>query len=143
MDDFFSIVQDKETPDRPGRPDFAEKRLAMAMIRDAIGELDRWASGDRRRRYIMEEAILWVRGDAECRVTFGIVCTLLGWDESSVRKALLGRLNGDIPEIKAPIHVPSTRGRGRPKAVPASEGQPGHGADQLADSGGSFSGIGK
>lgn len=140
---FDFLAKDAIRPEQSAqRPDFAEKRLAMAMIKDVIGELDRWASGDRRKKSIMDDAIAWVRGETDCKFTFAIVCLLLGWDESSVKKALLARLTvkkhneNVVVYQESRAHKRERKSRyivpwRRVKGGPASEGQPGDG-DQSA-----------
>lgn len=113
------IFLDKdEKPQSHHRPDSAEKRFAMAMIADVVGEIDRYATGDQRRLYVMLDAIDWVLGLGSSAVSFDTVCHLLGWDISYARSGMLARLKGK-PVIERRVDVHPTwkkRGRGRPKA---------------------------
>lgn len=101
-----SIVPEED----PSRPDFAEKRLCMAMIRDVMTTLDVIALGrkvtKRSKIEMFQDTLAWVAGKhhESCELTFEMVCDVLGWDRGYVGPELLKRAKGVRPEIKGVLH---------------------------------------
>lgn len=103
--DLMSVMNILPEPEAQ-RPDYAEKRLCMAMIRDVIGTLDEIALNKpikkQSKLLMFKDTIAWVKGEhpASCELTFEKVCDVLGWAPGFVGPELLKRAKGIKPKIK-------------------------------------------
>lgn len=103
--DLMSVMNILPEPEAQ-RPDYAEKRLCMAMIRDVIGTLDEIALNKpikkQSKLLMFKDTIAWVKGEhpESCELTFERVCDVLGWQPGFVGPELLKRAKGIRPKIK-------------------------------------------
>jgi hypothetical protein len=71
-----------------------EKKLMLAVLKDAIGCLRRYAAAtDERRREIFRDAAAWTEAESDGPFSFRNICETLGFEADAMRRALrrLGR----------------------------------------------------
>lgn len=124
MSDVFNfLIQDTCLPhEQRQNPDYPEKRLAMAMVRSVVDDIDRWAQGRRLKPALVEDTLGWIKGETDSMVTLETVCTLLHWDVSMVRQGLLDRIERRVilPKLKI---IRRTK-KGRPRGLSYSSRRP-------------------